>query len=63
MNQRTLRGLLAPVFFALAIVTGVVNLRVDSHALVWLSLGFTLVGLVFVRDTTQLMTKPFLDDQ
>lgn len=63
MNLLMLRGLLAPLFFASAIAAGVINLHMDSHALVWVSLGLTLVGLVFARDTTHLLTKPFLDEK
>ena len=56
VNWQTLRGVLGPACFAAALAAGVVNLQMDSHALVWTSLGFTLLGLGFAHDTSKLLS-------
>jgi len=49
-----LRGLWPWVFIALGIVTGLIDLQVDSRALLWLSLMSTALGLVFSRTVRRL---------
>jgi hypothetical protein len=54
MNLLPLRGLIAPVFIALAIAAGFLTFRINSESLRWLSLVFLALWLVFARDTRRL---------
>jgi hypothetical protein len=57
MNPLPLRGVIAPVFIALGIAAGFLDLWRDSDSLVWLGLGFLALGLVFARHTRLLFTS------
>jgi hypothetical protein len=54
MKPLPLRGLIAPIFIALAIAAGFLTFRIDSESLRWLSLVVVALGLVFARDTRRL---------
>lgn len=49
------RGVIAPVFMALGIAAGVLDLYVDSRVLVWLGLGSLTMGLYFSHYTHRLL--------
>ena len=61
MKKLPVRGLIAPVCIALAIAAGVLELRIDSLVLRWLGLGFLAVGLIFARDSRNLLSNAFRD--
>ena len=63
MQTLSLRGTLAPCFFALAIAAGVMDMRLGSSALTWLSLLFTALGLGFARDSARLLGAASIDDR
>ena len=54
MHMLPLRGLIAPAFIALALVAGLLQFRIDSESLRWLSLVFLALGLAFTGDTRRL---------
>jgi hypothetical protein len=54
MNQLSLRGIIAPLFVALAVAGGFLDWVLDSRALGWLSLGALALGLGFARHTHRL---------
>ncbi len=57
MSTLSLRGLIAPLFIALAIGAGVLNLWVDSSDLFWLGLFFCALALAFARYTHALFIE------
>ncbi len=57
MSRPSVRGLIAPLFIALAIAAGVLNLWVDSSDLFWLGLGFCALALAFARHTHALFIE------
>ncbi len=57
MSPLSLRGLIAPLFIALAIAAGLLNLWVDSSNLLWLGLGFCALALAFARHTHRLFVE------
>lgn len=61
MNQLPLRGAVAPAFFALALASGVLNLRLDQPLFLWLTLLSITLGLAFARDTRRLLASTFQD--
>ncbi len=61
MTQLSIRGVIAPVFIALAIGAAVLDLRLDRPVFVWLSLLSSVAGLVFARDTRSLLANNFKD--
>lgn len=54
MNLLPLRGLIAPVFIALAIAAGFLAFRINAESLRSLSLVFLVLGLAFARDARRL---------
>jgi hypothetical protein len=61
MKQLPLRGVIAPVFIALALAASILDLRLDRPAFLWLSLLSIAAGLVFARDTSRLLASAFKD--
>ncbi len=53
MKRLSLRGMLSPCFFALALAAGILQFWIESRALVWLGLGFLVLGLSFARETAR----------
>ena len=51
-----MRGVIAPLLIALAIVAGFFDLLLNSRNLLWLGLGFLALGFGFARDTHRLVT-------
>ncbi|HEY4749864.1 MAG TPA: hypothetical protein VIH60_05710 [Steroidobacteraceae bacterium] len=54
MNRLPLRGLIAPLFIALAPAGGFLDLVLDLRSLGWLSFGALALGLAFARHTHRL---------
>jgi hypothetical protein len=54
-----LRGVIAPVFIALALAAGVLDLRLERPVFFWLSLLSLALALVFARDTSRLLVGTF----
>jgi hypothetical protein len=52
---------MAPVFIALGLGAGILDLRVGSPILFWLGLGCLALGLTFARYTRQLLGNVFAD--
>lgn len=61
MRELPLRGVMAPVFIALGLGAGILDLRVGSPILFWLGLGCLALGLTFARYTRQLLGNVFAD--
>jgi hypothetical protein len=61
MSPLPLRGVIAPAFLALAIAAVVLDLRPHSSGLIWLTLLFLALVLVFARDTSRLLSNAFKD--
>jgi len=61
MSQLPLRGGIAPLFIALGLGAGVLDLQLDRPVFFWLSLLSLALGLAFARDTSQLLANTFKD--
>lgn len=62
MRQLPLRGVMAPMFSALGIAAGYLDMRLDRPALGWLAFLAVALGLVFARDTSRMLASTFKDE-
>ena len=56
LHPLPVRGVLGPVFIALALAAGVLRFRIDSPELGGLSLVFLVLALAFSRDSRRLLS-------
>lgn len=61
MSPISLRGLMAPLFIAIGLTFGVINIRLDRPVLFWLALFFLFLALAFAPATRQLLGNTFKD--
>jgi hypothetical protein len=57
MNKLPLRGVIAPVFVAVAIDLSIFNFRRSSESMIWLNLLRVPVGISFAPDTRRLFDR------
>jgi hypothetical protein len=62
MSQLPVRGVIAPVFISLGLAAAILDLRLHSSAMIWLSLLSLTLALVFARDTRRLLSRAFKDE-
>ncbi|HXJ01782.1 MAG TPA: hypothetical protein VNH44_11195 [Micropepsaceae bacterium] len=58
-NQLPLRGVIAPIFMAMALAALTINLWMELPLLFWLGLGSLLMGWAFARYTSRLLANTF----
>jgi hypothetical protein len=61
MSQLPSRGVIAPLFIALGLGAGVLDLQLDCPVFFWLSLLSLALGLAFARDASRLLANTFKD--